>query len=432
MSITSWYLIGLVPAGLIVLVGMLIVHASANEVKARNLVLYLLGAGVLTFLAVWIAAQLTPEGDSRPLAQVANLLAPSLLGVLALILVHLGALVKLRGRILLLAGLLALIMVALIVPLWQHPYGVLFYLLPGALILGLTWPAARRAGNLAIVLSLVSLTFLAVYGLYSAASRQGLPAWLRMPAGLLFFALPGISVTLAAIMILSGLNKLTGDENQAEEESAPGSRLRAYLRFALAGLLLGALAYRIYWFSIWDQTKDGLYGIVLMMPASLVGIGAGMVMTLKSTGRTRLLGAAFAVLAPVVMMGAFQAGWAVDYHAITEGRAARIQGALERFHGRNGRYPAELSEMVPRDLLFVPQPVIFQGEGWCYEGRADGYRLGAVYREYFSLPLSIKIYASGGDMPDEDWACSHRLTELKTKYEPAPFYEQEIQVPADL
>ena len=35
-------------------------------------------------------------------------------------------------------------------------------------------------------------------------------------------------------------------------------------------------------------------------------------------------------------------------------------------------------------------------------------------------------------MPDEDWKCPHRLTELKAIYEPAPFYEQEIQVPADL
>ena len=441
MTIGSLYLLGLIPAGLILLVGVLIFNVSASKTRKRNLLLYLLAVGVFALLAMWIAVQLTPEGDNQPFSQVTGVLAPSLLGVLALILLNLGVLLKLRGRALFLASLLALFLVALIIALWNEPGGILFYILPGALILGLTWAAARKTGGLPVVLSLIVLALLAALDLYSSSLRGELPDWLSFPIGLIYFALPGVSVALAAIMISDGLNKITSNPAQSADEARPVSRSPAYLRFVLAGLLLGALAYRIYWSSIWDQTDDGLAGIFFTMPASLVAIGAGMIMGMKSAGVQRLYGVAFALLVPILMFGAFRGGWEVDYHAITDARARRIQGALEQFHQRNGRYPSDLTELAPRDLLIIPQPVIFEDEGWCYESALDGYRLGAVYREFFGTPLSIKIYAAAGgatggetpgsELPNDPWACQRRLAELQAVYEPAPFYGQEIFVPTE-
>ncbi len=424
-------LLGLIPAGLIVLAGILISNASSSEFKKRNLLLYWLGVGVLSLLAMWIAAQLTSLGGHWPLFPVSVFLTPSLLGVLALILINLGALLRLRGRALFLASLLGLLTAALIIALWDNLDGLLFYILPGALILSLTWAAARKTSSLPIVLSLLVLALLAVLDPYSTSLKDNLPYWLTFIIEVLIFSLPWSSVALAGIMISAGLNKFSRSQNEAGDEAVPVSRFPAYLRYALAGLLLSFLAYRIYWSSIWDNTRDGLAGLFLAMPASLVAIGVGMVVSMKNARGRRLYGVAFAILVPIFIFGAFQRGWDVDYHALTEARAARIHTALERFHHRNGRYPDQLVELVPRDLLYVPQPVIFHGSGWCYQSREDGYRLGAVYREYFGTPLSIKIYASDGEILDESRECTQQLSALKALYEPAPFFEQEINAPTE-
>ena len=131
-------------------------------------------------------------------------------------------------------------------------------------------------------------------------------------------------------------------------------------------------------------------------------------------------GIAYAILVPLAMIGAARYGWSVPYHSITEDRALRIQSALEHFHTRAGRYPAALGELVPRDLVWIPVPVILPGEDWCYQGGAEYYRLGSVYREYFNEPLSLQVYASAGSPPAEGWACQERLAEMKARYDPIP------------
>ena len=95
----------------------------------------------------------------------------------------------------------------------------------------------------------------------------------------------------------------------------------------------------------------------------------------------------------------------------------------------NERYPKELGELVPKQLLWIPEPVILRGEGWCYQGDRNYYRLGAFFREYFSTPLSLHIYASAGNLPDEGWACEQRLAEMKARYDPPSFYEIEAVRP---
>jgi hypothetical protein len=196
-------------------------------------------------------------------------------------------------------------------------------------------------------------------------------------------------------------------------------RLPRPLSFALGIILLSVLCYEIYWFSIWDQTSDGLTGLFTSTQAALVAIAAGMLISVTRTGRARIAGLAFAALVPILVFAAFHLGWDASYHEITERRAARLQRALEQFHTRQGRYPQSLKELVPRDLLAIPGPVILKGEKWCYQGGVDSYRLGAFYREYFSLPLSLREYASVGDPQDLGWECAQRLAVMKARYDPA-------------
>jgi hypothetical protein len=91
--------------------------------------------------------------------------------------------------------------------------------------------------------------------------------------------------------------------------------------------------------------------------------------------------------------------------ARTERRADSIDQAIRRYHIKNGSYPTVLEELTPNYLLILPTPFIIPGQNWCYQGDMDYYRLGYVYREYFSTPAEVRIFASEGTPPDSSWPC---------------------------
>lgn len=101
-----------------------------------------------------------------------------------------------------------------------------------------------------------------------------------------------------------------------------------------------------------DHTSDGLFGLAITMPAGIAAVGAGMVMAVVLPGKYRLGGLAFMALIPLLLFQAFDLGWRVSYHDITEGRAAQIAQALDQFHSREGHYPPTLTELT-RDLMFI-------------------------------------------------------------------------------
>jgi hypothetical protein len=49
----------------------------------------------------------------------------------------------------------------------------------------------------------------------------------------------------------------------------------------------------------------------------------------------------------------------------------------------------------------------------------DYYRLGAFYREYFSSPVSLRVYESAGEAPTEDWDCDGREAAVLERF-PSP------------
>jgi hypothetical protein len=263
-----------------------------------------------------------------------------------------------------------------------------------------------------------------------------------LAAASLSFAI--LTVPLAAVLIQCALKTRGQEPIQAEgagevEAAQPGTSKRQHqwvpaLQLGIAAFLLSGLTYTIYWSSIWDHTSDGLGGVFLTEPGAMLAIGSGMLLTVFSTGWRRLSGLLFMVFVPLLLNQAFQRGWQVSYHAITEARAADITAALERFHSRTGVYPQALEELTPRDLLVVPQPVILRGETWCYQSAADSYRLGAVYREFFGAPLSIHLYANAGGTLDSPWVCDERLEELQASYAESfieqPVYSDQAERPA--
>jgi hypothetical protein len=150
-----------------------------------------------------------------------------------------------------------------------------------------------------------------------------------------------------------------------------------------------------------------------------------MVMAWNLTDKRKLLGLGFALLVPIAMRSAFWLGmygpdgqWGMSPTFVTERRAEIVGQGIQRYYGLHGEYPQVLNDLVPQNLLYLPQPIMIPGQTWCYEGGPNYYRLGYVYREYFSTPASVRIHTAIGIPPDPDWACEHEAA----KYPAPPGY----------
>lgn len=274
------------------------------------------------------------------------------------------------------------------------------------------------------------LTFLGVATLFLLMAagffRYRPPRWasdetvLNLILHILFFIVPAF-VPVLTILHLSAVlreRRATTAAQSGVEKAWPFPSVMANL--ALAAALLLALAFNIFWATIWDGTNDGVDGAGLTMTTSFVALVVGSVLTVRKRGWRRLAGLAFVVLVPAFIFGAFHMGGDVSYHDITETRAARIEQALNQHYERDGYYPQTLGDLVPADLLFIPSPVILPGERWCYESDDRGYRLIAFYRETFSGPVTLRVYAFLGEPEPDARKCEQRLAEVKERYDP-PF-----------
>lgn len=420
MGLHTLFLAGLIPAALVIMGGRWINSRGYPEpVRRRYQLILALVTALIMLGVIGVAAWLTPPGDNRPLFPVAPFLGPALLAALALILLNLKGVTGARGWQIGLLLALGLVVIGLLVGLRGEQSGIVITVLIGALVLVLAWLLGRASDGLALSLSLLAILLLGWINKDMAAGPSDAPRWIPAFAFGLLYALPGVTVVLAAVLVISGMKQLPSDKTDA-----PGSAKRSWpcaiLRFGLAALLLAGLAYTILWGSIWDKTNDGLSGIWFTTQAILVSIGVGVLMTFVLKGRQVRVAAVFLLGVPVIMILAFSLGWRTSNKEITAGRAARIQRAVERFYAREQAYPVTLDDLTPRDLPWIPGPVILQGESWCYQGGADYYRLGAFYRDFFSTPLLVKIYAEEGTPPETGWECGERLAEMKARYDISP------------
>lgn len=404
MSMTFLNQLGILPALLLTLGGLLVLRTTEGEKAQRRFLLYLLVMGGLLLLALLIAIQMTPPQDNRPFWQVSALLTPVVIGVLALIVLHGKHLAAMRRGAQLLALLLAVGLAGMVIRYWNTQFDRAYSIVPGVLVLVLGWAVGRRFQKTAIFVAILLLFALfGLNGLLSAPAGElpPPPPWLAVPLRIGIGALPWMLVVVPAVLITNSLQSRNGKS--------------ALLPIMLALGLLGYLAYSIFWASVWDHTSDGLGGLVLSQPSALVAVGTGMVMAVALSGWRRGLGLLFTLLVPLLLYQSFERGWQVSYHDLTEARAERIVQALAEYHQREGVYPSTLDALAPRYLLRVPQPVELLGETWCYQGGADSYRLGAFFREFFSMPVQLQVYAAVGE-PETIWACEEQLAVMKERY----------------
>ena len=194
--------------------------------------------------------------------------------------------------------------------------------------------------------------------------------------------------------------------------SLPASLLRTLLNILIAVLLAALLGVQMFFTSLWDVATDGLGGPNLTMIVALAALLSALAMLFRAPGARKALALVILIGIPLLMTASIRlagygpyAEWGRMPGMLTERGAEKIHNAILRYHDRQGSYPAQLSDLTPRELLILPRQYILPGKQWCYAGGANGYRLGYGYREFFSSPQSLKIVAEAGTPPEQEWYC---------------------------
>jgi hypothetical protein len=414
MNLITAIQLAAIPALLIIAASVLLQRRKLGVASARRrwfFWLLALSAGIL--LLLYLFRLLLPQVEMRFGYFLAAACLPVLLGMLALLFLDVGAWAGMPPFQKVLALLAAGLVLTFAFFAFQ-PYGYGLILLISAVLLAFAWSLNKLPRGLLVVLSLLIILALSQWlNFVYRPNYASLPRFVRLWLGPLLFFSTALAILLAAALFHSALQD-AGEPGAAHK----ASWLSVAVRSGLALLLIGVLAYDIYWSSLWDQTTDGLGGITSAGLTSITAIAAGMIMGVRSTGKRRWVGGLFTVLIPLVLFGAFMSGIGADYQTLTVQRARRIQAALENYRTKNGAYPRDLQTLVPGELLVIPQPVIHPGEDWCYQAGTDFYQLSTYYRRYFSTPFSMRVYASSGNPPGLDQACQSHLVELKHEYDP--------------
>lgn len=413
--LTDFYAPTIIPVLLVALAGWLILRGEA-DIAGRRFLLFLLGAGTFLLLTVFLFFPGYDEPYNQFTFELPIIVMPAIIGILVLIPLYLKHFKKLDTRARVTALVLLTTIVILLGLLWNSRLAVSI-ILPGALILFLIWSVGWRFGWVAEALGLTALGTLFFFS-QTLGIRTTLPMWVSILRGTLFLLAPIFLAVVPALFITQGLQQASTTEL---DDTKKLSRGRTVVRVLLAFVMFAALTFTAYWGGIWDQTMDLGFGFIISPYGGIAAIVAGLVMTLTLRSKYRLVGLLYIFLVPSLLLRTYDAGMNISHHALTEQRAEQIAQALERFHAREGYFPESLDALTPRELLYVPQPIIMLGEKWCYRGADDFYQLAAIYREYWSLPLSLRMYASAGEPPTGSSACEQRLAELKAQHDPPPF-----------
>lgn len=255
--------------------------------------------------------------------------------------------------------------------------------------------------------------------------HRNLPVTLPQPVegvlALTIFLMPSAALVIAALLLYSGVTHLL--EWQNANHGNDGNTLSQQRDFGttplvtlmLSASLLAVTLYNLYWLMIWDSTYDPLDGLWLILPI-LTALFGGAVLAIALPRSLKLAGLLYALLLPVLMIAVFVSAKSVDFRRLTQERAGQVSQALQTYYMRAGHYPQNLRQLTPWYAFSLPEPIIIQGQEWCYAGGDDYYRLGYVDREHWSSPIWIgRTYKAVGPVSDLPPICVAEIAGEKNR-----------------
>jgi len=226
-----------------------------------------------------------------------------------------------------------------------------------------------------------------------------------------FFFLPSILLALGTIM--GALLLRSGVQTwRAASDSTGGRPWLAAAVFTLCGALTGAALIYLYRLTLWDSTYDPLGYLWIFLPV-MSAVLAGFILAWPKPLLASWTGVAYALVVSGLLIAVSTLAQRVDIHALTARRADAVQQALEYYYLDSGHYPSALEDLRPRYLLTLPGPVIINGQGWCYSGEGDHYRLGYLTREHWSDPnFTAQLHSQSGDVSALPPLCDREIAAL--------------------
>lgn len=233
--------------------------------------------------------------------------------------------------------------------------------------------------------------------------------------------LPSLALVVSAPLLASGVKlyqiwRRTGAPEGMDRPSQdePVGR-EAAIALVLGALLLAKTLYNLYWLMIWDTTYDFIDYLWLIGPVLAVlffGIVAGFILP-EGTKKAALW---FMLLLPVLMIAITAGVQRINFRQLTEERAGLVSRVIEAYYAREGLYPQDLQQLMPRYALSLPGLVILNGQSWCYNAGTDYYRLGYITKIHWSNPIvSGQLYKAEGSIPQLPSICDQEVAAIKNR-----------------
>ena len=398
MSLISILFLGIPPAGLLMWVGNLVRTRGVDEKAGMRWLLFLLGGFGSSIGTIVIANLISDFAFSMS----APVLLPIMFGFTAALSLHLAQDRDIGTTMAVLFSIIIILFLSWIV--LSNNWMVLLLTILVASLTAFAWLVWDRNDKWHLILFTLEVILLRVSLRVTDMNRISdmTPNWLAsfISFGTYLF-IPWAGIVLTALLIRRLLSK-----DQLLNWRAVTSTL------VMVAVLFLMIGYQAVLVSMWDVATDGLGWIFLWLTTSTIGIGSAMLMTWSMPRRQLWAAILFALTVPLVLLEARNLGtydkdrkWGTTPIITTEQRASSIDKAIQQYFERNNEYPEALSDLTPRYLLYIPNPYIIPGLDWCYEGGADHYRFGYVYRQYFSTPASVRVHSSAGGPFDTDWGC---------------------------
>ncbi len=378
-----------------------------QEQTPRHKLLVLLGITVLVLALLNLVLWLNPYGRKISSSGLGLGLLPVLVALLVLLFINAREIVRLWATdrpILLALGSATLILLGL---LWLAEHTAFYIVIVLSVALTLAWFVGTRLRlGWLVLLSLLSvgcLVFLSGGAFYIPSLDN--PAWLNT-AQIVISASAIVLVTFLPAALL--YTQLKG--------TAPLEWRRFAWVLVLVIFLVAGAVYQVFWDGVWSSAHARAFEDHLPFSLFFISLMAGVLLAISLRGRRRLVGLAYVLLLLVAGTLALSWGWNVSAFTLTEARAARVNQAVGEYYRDNQRYPADLTQLTPRYLLYLPPPVVVSRGSWCYQGGEDFFRLGYVSGEftYFKANFLAETFAQAGTIPAGSWNCDWQVEQFKT------------------